>query len=80
MVWGMKYKSVRYRVYKGFTLSIYEIGRCNFTSNVKKVVGEVMESWNFEKSFDDALNKAINYVDDLLYKSDEPTDLIEIGF
>jgi len=62
----MLYEHVSDKEYKGFDITIYEMADKTYIVDVKKPCGELMYGWEFVKSFNCAMMKAVRFIDWLL--------------
>jgi hypothetical protein len=61
----MNYKSVLDSSHQGFDISVYEVEQDNYTVDVKKPCGELLNGWTLVSSYEEAMAKAINYINEL---------------
>lgn len=52
--------------YKGFDLTIYEMADNTYIVDVKKPCGELIYGWEFVKSFNCAMMKAVKFIDNMV--------------
>jgi hypothetical protein len=62
----MKYKNVTDKEWKGFDITIYEMERGDYIADVKNQCGELLYGWEFLKSFNCAMIKAVNFIDGMV--------------
>jgi len=59
----MLYKHVTDKVWKGFDITIYEMLDDTYIVDVKRPCGERLYGWEFVKSFNCAMMKAVKFID-----------------
>jgi hypothetical protein len=61
----MNYKSVLDSSHQGFDISVYEVEQNNYTVDVKKPCGELLEGWMLVSSYEEAMTKATKYINEI---------------
>jgi hypothetical protein len=64
----MKYTHVSDKEYKGFDITIYEMLDKTYIVDVKKPCGELLYGWEFVKSFNCAMMKAVSFIDSMEWR------------
>ena len=64
----MRYKDVSDKEYKGFDITIYEMVDNTYIVDVKKPCGELLYGWEFVKSFNCAMMKAVDFIDSMEWR------------
>jgi hypothetical protein len=62
----MLYNHVSDKEYKGFDLTIYEMADSTYIVDVKKPCGELIAGWEDVKSFNCAMMKGVDYIDEMV--------------
>lgn len=62
----MLYVDVSDKEYKGFDITIYERPDHTYTVDVKEPNGQLLCGWEFVKSFNCAMMKAVDFIDGML--------------
>ena len=60
----MKYKNVTDEEWKGFDITIYEMLDDTYTVDAKKPCGELVQRWEGVKSFNCAMVRAVEVIED----------------
>ncbi len=64
----MRYKNSTDKEYKGFDITIYEMEKGDYIADVKTPCGELLYGWEFLKSFNCAMMKAVSFIDSMEWR------------